>query len=661
MALSKQRAKPESARSDARSPTSQRRPPLVAPPPAGLSQPRKPPPVANASLIALLHRLDLDSMKPALQANSIEREADVAAYTSGTQLRAELERNGKFTCQLHMANRLWSACKSTSATLGDGGALDLVDSVLSAATPAAVEVIHVSELPLFDALVENLEMEQHGGIALSCLMQMGMQPYTSADEDLNAEMNAEKVNQVLTKRGVKPQQLAGAKSARAARVLLQQIWDASEHANPNQPKATQLSDHETSASSADSLAAVLEQFQGAANGSRRESSLEDEAAAERMGHVARNPAALAKLKELNVIARTGDDSLIASAVAEAQSMHPELAALLHHEKLKIPEGTLGLNPPGSSQVSRAVARDVAVWAAQVQSVAPGATARSRVLPNVSIKLEHSGAVVDMVKAVWYGNLMSSESSGAFELRKLLDGKKSKSLLTKGSKKDGDKQEAQDLMLLAYPALVIAFEAAHPSDPTASSTTAKVGQLAQGNSTNATIVEGQREIIVPFMLNMQTAWERFNRGGDYPSCAAVWARTQSEASVQAWLTTAALRSAHSEQIAELSAALKAVTERSAKMEARMEKVERAKKPPSQTTPPPRGDDDGFEMTAQQKKAKRAAEHRERMAAKDAAAAAAGGAPAAAPSAAEPADAPAGSERPRPAFGRGGALQAAAGTK
>ena len=94
--------------------------------------------------------------------------------------------------------------------------------------------------------------------------------------------------------------------------------------------------------------------------------------------------------------------------------------------------------------------------------------------------------VALVTALWFGKLFSGAATGAFDLGKLLEDKAAPVLLgSKGVTAD----QANDFMLVAWPAIATAAGIVHPADASASATFNKVGNMAMGELGGAAILEG----------------------------------------------------------------------------------------------------------------------------------------------------------------------------
>ena len=111
----------------------------------------------------------------------------------------------------------------------------------------------------------------------------------------------------------------------------------------------------------------------------RPSTLQEEGGFERVRALANDSEATALVGTL----KAGDNLRTAQATLEAQSMHPVLANVLHHEALKFPVGVHSLGMPGSASVPVGVMREIVKAVKQVQSGAPLAISRgsSSLLPR----------------------------------------------------------------------------------------------------------------------------------------------------------------------------------------------------------------------------------------------------------------------------------------
>ena len=353
---------------------------------------------------------------------------------------------------------------------------------------------------------------------------------------------------------------------------------------------------------------LLQNLQGQDN---KPLSLEDEAGYERLGNLCRDSAASAAAMDLAKVSRSGDDMQIAEAVLQQTAAHPALAALLHHENLKVPTGVQALNPPGVVRVELGKARELAKACLRVQKVAPAAISRAKIQPNVPQRLS-SSACDELMQQVWFGHLLTKDSGGSFDLGKILESKQLKSLV--GGAKTASSDQSSDWMMTVWPALVLCFETAHQHDRTASSIISRVGNYAHGNASSATLAEGLQEVVVPFLRELSVAWGHFQRGGIYPSCSTVWEKTARDGtSVAAWIQSSSLRSRQSTQIVELQGKVKDLEALLAKVLVRLDKVEKRPTPrqpgaqPANTEVPKEGEE-GFTPVVSRKE-RRAQENRE----------------------------------------------------
>ena len=583
--------------------------------------------------------LGLEALFPLLVDAGVNCMADAKSYDSSTQLRNELERSGKEKVPMHLINRLLgkkaaapSARAAARPAATPSSMIDL-DMLLGSTETEVLPAASASEVPRVDALLAGIRANEADLLVLQSLSLAGVSTAGIAAH-ADAEMYAELLETSLASAGVSPDMLAGPHaSARGARLQLSKALAKArlEASAPLKPSSDgPLGGVPTSGP------LHLESFSSLLNAMQPESkavTLEEEASLERLGRLSRNPAACEALEALVGVVKRGDHELTAKATLEAQRCHPALAELLHQESVKLPAGTSVLVTPGGEGLQGGTLRELARQILHVQKAAPKAIAISLVVPSAPARIS-SAKCIELVRATWFWKLHASDASGTFDLGKLLDAPKSKSLL--GGAKATSDALAADWMLSIWPALSLAFKYAHPSDHTAADVLAKVGSLAQGNNASATLVEGLQEVISPFLAELHEAGAAFATGGEYPSCSAVWEKTARACTpVQAWLQSASLRSRQSVQITDLQTENKTLTEALSKLTSRLEKLEKKpppKPPPQGAHPPKEGEGDAPNASRADKRADRAKEHQaSRKAAEQLAAAATseGAAPSAAP--------------------------------
>ena len=598
----------------------------------------------ETDLKSKLTKLGLQDMAGALAAASIVNMGDVIAYTSGKQLRDELERSGEFKVPLHQCNSLF-AKKPTRAP---PPAADEDDDVL-AGIFSSMEVAPPppSPLPLVEALSSRVSPEDRSELILNCLERLGVTAIEGSSVSVT-ERNAERLEDSMEDAGLAVADLAGGPgSLREARMALSRALRA-----PNGVHAHQSGGAHVGASSGSSgkvsptqlaphtdVSTLLSSLSSNQHDARP-STLQEEGGFERVRALASDPEACAALHTLVSTLKTGDNLRTAQATIDAQSMHPVLANVLHHEALKFPVGMHSLGMPGSASVPVGVMREIVKAVKQVQSGAPLAISRGLVFPASSARISVEWCD-EITHAAWFGKLMNAETGSAFDISKALDTRKGTTLL--GGSKGATPEQCKDWMLNVWPTIVLALEHCHPFDRTASLTAQRVGSFALGNGSSATILEGQQEVLVPFLRSYLEAWNAFARGGAYPTCAGVWETTSTASTpVAAWLTNASLRSRQSTQITALQTELSETKALLTKVVTRLEKLE--KKPPARPpTKPPSGEqppsdgaaDDEQHLTSKQR---RTAEWRAKCAAREsekaaAEAAAKEGAPSAAPAASD----------------------------
>ena len=537
----------------------------------------------QADLRSRLDKLGLSEWASVFAASSIYSMADVLHYTSGKQLRDELERSGAIRVPMHVCNRIYA--KKPSPPAQSSPVVDADDVVAAGFETSPL----ATDLPLVDALLQRVGVSERDALVLNALELIGVSPITGSGGDVD-DRNAEKLEVGLEEAGLVVANLSGHRgTARAARMALSRALKAASApsgsdnpaaagicakpaarlgAVPSQPMGPHLGMQSD-------LSSMISSLSNASHDSRP-TTLQEDCGMARVSALAHDPAACGALEQLVATVKTGDDLATATAVREAQEMFPVLAQVLHHETLKFPTGAASLPAlSGAAPVSGAVARELVKAVKQVQSAAPLAIARAIIFPDASARLSQ-GACEDIMQLAWLGKLISADHTASFNIGMALDDRKAKTLL--GGSKGASAEASQEWMLHVYPTIVLSLEMSHPHDSSASQIASRIGALALGNGSTATLVEGQTEVLVPFMRAYLEAWEAFARGGDYPSCAAVWAKTSAtNTSVAAWLTSASLRSRQSSQITDLQAQNQELKASQAKLLGRLEKLE--KRPPT----------------------------------------------------------------------------------
>ena len=596
-----------------------------------------------ADLQSKLTNLGLEELAGGLAAASVLNMGDVISYTSGKQLRDEIERSGEFKVPLHTCNALYAKKPARAPPPTADEPDDLLDGIFSSSTAASRAP---SSLPLVEALSSRVPLADRPELILNCLERLEVKPIEGTGASVD-DRNAERLEESLEDAGLVVSDLTGASgSLRDARMALARALRAPKGAHApqtgRQPVGAAHAPGFAPGATAGQLpdvSSLLSSLSGTQHDARP-STLQEEAGFERIRALASDPDACAALHSLVRTLKAGDHLKTAQETVEAQRMHPVLAQVLHHEALKFPVGVQSLGTPGSASVPVGVARELVKAAKQVQSGTPLAISRALVFPASSARISVEWCD-EITQAAWFGKLMNAESGSAFDISKALDARKGTTLL--GGSKGATPEQCKDWMLNVWPTIVLALEHCHPVDRTASLTAQRVGSFALGNGSSATILEGQQEVLVPFLRSYLEAWNAFARGGVYPSCSSVWDATSTASTpVAAWLTNASLRSRQSTQITALQSELAETKALLAKVVARLEKVEKKQpqRPPTksgQSEHPPENEvAEGEQLTSKQR---RAAEWRAKCAARDAEkaavdAAANGGAPSAAPAAAQP---------------------------
>jgi hypothetical protein len=241
----------------------------------------------------------------------------------------------------------------------------------------------VSQLPLVDALADGLSAADSQQLVRQCLSIAALDPTDSATfgASVRSEMDAERLEELLTtsgvtveqpRRGAQPAQMRTARLRFSAALCTKSA--GSEAAEP-------AGAAESASAAAGGLSGLAAEIIHGLNPNRKATSLEDEAAAERLVKLSMNPDAVAALKELGRLVKSdSDQATIASKAIDAQRLYPEIAALLHHEGLKIPETgalCLGIEESGSVRVGLAELQELAKIAMHCQKVVPTAVATRR--------------------------------------------------------------------------------------------------------------------------------------------------------------------------------------------------------------------------------------------------------------------------------------------
>ena len=317
---------------------------------APAAAPRQPAELASG-MQELLAGLELSGLAEGLAAAGITAVQHLAFYDVDT-LRAELARVDVRPPH-HVLQRLLghkprgAGGRRTQAAppraVATAESLDLDDDLqqlVHGVVGGDQRAAAVSQLPLVDALADGLSAADAQQLVRQCLSIAAIAPTDSAtfDESVRSEMDAERLEEFLSTSGVAVEQLRrGAQPAQMRTARLR--FSAALRAKSAGPDVVEPSGASESASAArGELSGLAAEIIHGLNPSRKATSLEDEAAAERLVSLSRNPDAVAALKELGGLVKSGSDqATIASKAIDAQRLYPEVAALLHHEGLKIPE------------------------------------------------------------------------------------------------------------------------------------------------------------------------------------------------------------------------------------------------------------------------------------------------------------------------------------
>jgi hypothetical protein len=512
----------------------------------------------SEELQAHLASLKLSTLEEPLITLEVFTLEDLSFYSTDA-LRKELHAIG-FKAPLHVVAKLVG--KKPAAGMRTPGMAppppshaaptsdiaDLIGAVTGAGTTTAAP--SSDPVALVTALLRGLSTTDRPSVIAQCLALVGGIRQTGFDAATCAQMDEEQLQGALLQRGATLDTFADASfdvsSPRTVRVLFAAKL-RSLHAPQMEPHADLPTNTESPNNS--TLAQLLQEtMSGTTSG--RNVSLGDEAAASRIAAVARKPAAAALLKRLDEAVIAGSTKQLAEMATAAQRMHPELAALLHTENLRMPEaGAVGLGGSGSMRpVPLAEARELAKWAMHVIEVAPGAIAKHLVAPSLPSRLGLGGSLESLCKAAWTWKLVAAPSSGGFELKSLLDEQAPKVLMAVSGKKGGDADHS--FYLVVWPAVCKAMQHCHPADSTVDDTLERVGSLAKGDMSEVSIAEGQAEVVAPFLTNLASKGKSFQRGGAYVDAAAVWRETSEEPTVTAWLGNTNLRSKHASEIAKI---------------------------------------------------------------------------------------------------------------
>jgi hypothetical protein len=504
------------------------------------------------------------------------------------------------------------------------GTEDLVEAVLGAPEPAQQPELFDPQLPLVSALLSGLSQlsdDQLDNAVKSFLTIAGIETVSDFDTPRNVELMLEALEDLLEEREVKAEQLKppngdAGDGERGARKRLKKALKSDASAAKGQQPPTPPAD------AAVSTQQFADMFAEATGRGNKASSLEDEAALERAARVAGDPQAKAALEHLQTHAKSAQERQLVDLASRAQQLHPELAALLHHENLKIPAGvnpaTLPLGKDGMV-VSVSAVREVARQAMQVAEALPGCIARASLAQKVAPQMVLNGTsgLESMTSAVWTGKVVEQQSS-SFNIASMMQGVSSGSLLQagRGGKKKADGSDATQFMLVFWPAISAAYGMAHPLDRDAERMLQTIGSLAMGDIAGASADDGINEVILPLLTKLRQDWCKQARGAAYPTIEKVWAATQSEyPQVASWISSSSLRSRFAKQVDELKSVITEQRELLSKLTTRVVQLERRpmqRQPNQQQQPQPtEPTDDG--LTSRQRRAKL---HREKQEAESA---------------------------------------------
>ena len=174
----------------------------------------------QADLQSRLDKLGLAEWAGVFSAASIYSMADVLHYTSGKQLREELERNGAVRVPMHVCNSIFAKKPSQPAQSSPGlDAAEVVAAVFEAPPPS-------TDLPLVDALLQRVDPSERDSLVLNALELIGVPPFTGSGSDVD-DRNAEKLEMGLEEAGLVAANLSGNRgTARAARMALSRALKA---------------------------------------------------------------------------------------------------------------------------------------------------------------------------------------------------------------------------------------------------------------------------------------------------------------------------------------------------------------------------------------------------------------------------------------------------
>ena len=124
-----------------------------------------------ADLQSKLTGLGLEEMAAGLAAASILNMGDVISYTSGKQLRDEIERSGDFKVPLHNCNAIFAKKPARAPPPAADEADDLLEGLLN---PSGAAAKPASALPLVDALSSRVILADRPELILNCLERFGV-------------------------------------------------------------------------------------------------------------------------------------------------------------------------------------------------------------------------------------------------------------------------------------------------------------------------------------------------------------------------------------------------------------------------------------------------------------------------------------------------------
>jgi hypothetical protein len=380
-------------------------------------------------------------------------------------------------------------------------------------------------LPLVSAVATHLDAATASSVVRSLLTGVGRQASGDSSED------AETLEIALSARGFLARQLAPAGfDGRAARMHVRALLEAPVRMQPAPVDAGGRGAGQTDEVS--SLAAALLEGQ-----SRRtvkgEEQIANEAVLERLAAVMNDAEALATLNGLSSKEVLHSEERLATQLAADQQRFPHLAELLHTSGIKVPAGALPACFHGV--VSNAEVVATANNALRVQEMAPRAIMKVAVKPYSTPAMRQNEAqLLQLTRAAWFGQLVNAPSAADFGIADVVSGclASVKGLL---GKTNVDDKTAVKLLVQAWPAIALAVSAGNPTDGAVQQVASQISALAFSDVDR--VSQGVKLLLIPFLVELRAAWDRFQRGcGAMPVFALVWEATQRLESVAAYTKT-----------------------------------------------------------------------------------------------------------------------------